>query len=621
MSTTLVRKLGPILAVATLAGIALAAYWFAPKFRVNPLQEGRSAYDRGDYREARALAMKILVKSPDDREAMQIMARASARLGDDDTARNYFGWIGERAMKAEDFFVLGTSLERRGDVEQAIAVLERGRKLEPDHAETLHGLARLYALADRLLEAIDAAKGLSGCPGWESRGALILGVLDAENADAPGAASAVEQALRSDPMLTGGITSPAKARKLLAGALLQASRPGEALAALGPVLASSPDPEASWLSARAFLQTKDATRATGALALAGDFGKDDPTRLEPAPYVGAGACAGCHAPIFRAQRGSRHSRTFSAVADLKGLALPDKPIPDPALPGTSHSLRREGDAVRLTTRSGDRDLAAVIEFAVGSGDRGMTMVARDAEGLARVCRISSYLDGTLWELTSHAPDPHPADPDGPLGRPMSPGATEKCVGCHVTSPRAARDRRVPEAADRGIGCERCHGPGGNHLVAMKLNFPDPAIARPSRASAEQITRLCGACHKADDPSTSETDPRFVRFQATTLPKSRCYTESRGAMSCITCHDPHRDADRNPLAYETRCLSCHGTASPEPSKENRHARLLEGTRRLPCPVNPATDCLKCHMPKVEGAAPHASFTDHQIRIHREPPVGE
>jgi hypothetical protein len=44
------------------------------------------------------------------------------------------------------------------------------------------------------------------------------------------------------------------------------------------------------------------------------------------------------------------------------------------------------------------------------------------------------------------------------------------------------------------------------------------------------------------------------------------------------------------------------------------------RRVACPVNPATDCLKCHMPKVDGAAPHSSFTDHQIRVHRTPASG-
>jgi tetratricopeptide (TPR) repeat protein len=599
-----------------LAVIALAACWFALGLRSTPLDRSRAAYDRGDYREARALAVEILTKSPDDLDALRLMARASARLGNDETAQTLYSRIGEGSMEAEDFFALGLMLERRGQVPAAVAVLERGVKLGTEHAESLHSLARLYARQGRLPEAIQAAERLSRCTGWEARGSLILGVIDVENVDLPGASAALERALQVDHNLRGGITSSSQARKLLAGALLRTSKGDEALEALGPLLASGDNPEVSWLSARAFLQKKDIARAKEALALAGDFGKDDPTRPDPAPYVGASACANCHASIYQAQRGSRHSRTFFDTADLKKIALPDGPIADKILPRTSHTLRREGDAIRLTTRTGDKELTALIAYAVGSGGRGLTMVARDEEGMARVCRVSSYLGGTLWDLTSNAADPQPEDANGPLGRPMSRSAAEKCVDCHVTSLQAARDRKAPEAADRGIGCERCHGPGGNHLVAMALKFPEPAIARPSRASAEQILKLCGSCHRADDPSMTEADPRFVRFQGSSLPLSRCYTESLGSMSCVTCHNPHRDADPKPATYDARCLDCHGTAPGPASLADRKMR------RVPCPVQPASGCVSCHMPKVEGAAPHALFTDHRIRALKPTPrIGE
>ena len=323
-------------------------------------------------------------------------------------------------MQAEDFAVLGSILERQGQA-SAVTVLERAAALDPGHAEALSGLARLHAREGRLPEAIDAARKLTSRPGWESRGSLILGVLDAEDADPEAAAEALDRALLADPALAGGITS-------------------------------------------------------------------------------------------------------------------------------------------------------------------------------------------------HVSSPEPGDPDAPLGRPMSAGAEAKCVACHVTSLRAARDRRAPEAADREIGCERCHGPGGNHRIAIKLAGPNPAIARPSRASAAQINRLCGARRLADDPSTRETDPRFVRFQATTFPLSRCYAEGPGTLSCMTCHDPHRDAETDPAAYERRCLACH--AADKGSK----TPLIGATagRTVACPVNPASGCIGCHMPKIAGAAPHALFTDHQIRVHSPTP---
>ena len=608
-----IRVVG-VTALLVALGTSLAALWWS---RVTPLDRSRAAYDRGDYREARSIIVGLLAIAPDDRDAVRLMARASARLADDDSAQRLYGFLGESAMEAEDFFVLGAGLDRRGDVPSAIAVLERSRKLDPDHAETLQILARLYARSDRLPEAIGAAERLAGRPGWESRGSLILGVLNSEHADPDRAASNLDRAIRVDPELIGGITTPAEARKLLAGAWLRTSHPDRALETLRPLLAVGTDLEASWLSGRAYLQGRDAARASAALANSGDFRMLDPTLAEPAAYGGAKACAGCHASIYDTQRSSRHARTFASPTDLKNLRLPDGPIPDPALSSTTHSLAHEGDTIRLTTRSQGRELSAVVEYALGSGDRGLTMVARDAAGVGRVCRVSSYRGGALWDQTSHIAEPDPADLGGPLGRPMTRGAEEKCRDCHLTSLRAARDPRAlgaPEALDRGIACERCHGPGGNHLIATSLNFPDPAIARPSKASADRINKLCGNCHQVDDPSTTEADPRFVRFQATTFPRSRCYTESRGAISCVTCHDPHRDAEKDPARYEAKCLACHSTQADGPSESRK---LGEGIRRVPCPVNPASGCLNCHMPKVEGAAPHATFTDHQIRTHKVP----
>ncbi len=599
-----------IAAALAVVGLSAAAWRLAPGWLAAAPSPALAAYERGDYREARTRAAAVLARKPDDPEAMTLMARASGRLGVDETAQALYGRIGEGKMQAEDFAVLGSILERQGQA-AAVTVLERAAALDPGHSEALSGLARLHAREGRLPEAIDAARKLASRPGWESRGSLILGVLEAEDANPEAAAEAIDRALLADPALAGGITSPASARKLLAASRLRMARPADALEALKPI---GPDPEASWLASRAHLQLGDLGKMAGDLAVAGDFGRDDPTRPEPAPYLGAAACAACHPAIFKAQRGSRHARTFSGPSDLARLSLPASPLPDTALPGTSHSLKHEGDSTRLATRSGGRELEAVVAFAVGSGDRGMTMVARDAKGLARVCRVSSYLDGTVWDQTSHVSPPEPGDPDAPLGRPMSAGAEVKCVACHVTSLRAARDRRAPEGADRGIGCERCHGPGGNHRIAVELAGPDPAIARPSRASAAQITKLCGACHQADDPTTRETDPRFVRFQATTFPMSRCYADGPGTLSCVTCHDPHKDAETDPAAYERRCLACH---SADKGPETPLIGATAG-RTVACPVNPATGCIGCHMPKVAGAAPHALFTDHQIRVHSPAP---
>ncbi len=96
----------------------------------------------------------------------------------------------------------------------------------------------------------------------------------------------------------------------------------------------------------------------------------------------------------------------------------------------------------------------------------------------------------------------------------------------------------------------------------------------------------------------------MRFQGATLTWSRCYTESDGGLSCVTCHDPHRDAETEPAHYEAACLRCHG---PGPDRARK--------RPTTCPVDASGDCVRCHMPPARGVVPHITFHDHHIRVHR------
>jgi hypothetical protein len=192
----------------------------------------------------------------------------------------------------------------------------------------------------------------------------------------------------------------------------------------------------------------------------------------------------------------------------------------------------------------------------------------------------------------------PAVPLEWLGKTLNGDELRRCVDCHTTAPRAAQSDAGTLAGDRGIGCERCHGPGGNHLKAVAAGLTDLAIARPKLVSGEPIVRLCGRCHSPKGRMVSPSDPTSVRFQATTLTWSRCYTKSQVQLDCVTCHDPHRDAETSHAVYEAKCLQCHGPAATP------H-----------CSINSTRDCIGCHMPAVRDAIPHSTFTDHHIRVHR------
>jgi tetratricopeptide (TPR) repeat protein len=610
------RSVAIALAVV-LTGFVVWRSW--PLVFPDTLKQGDAAYARSDWQEALRKANQRLDRIPNDRGALRLLARASGRSGYHDQAQAIYRRLGSDRMQAEDYFLLAEGLIQQQRVDLAWGALELARRDDPNHPETLQELARLYAQKDQLEDATPLANQLASIPGWEARGSVTLGLLLKDQNDPAGSARALEQALQHDPALQGAPVPPAAIRKLLARELLETSRPARARAQLLNVLGEGQDSEADWLLSRAWLQEGKVGEAAKALGKSRDYRDQHPMAPEPSPFVGSAQCVQCHSANYQDEQTSRHSRTFHRASELIDLSLPNHVLTDPFDKSVVHSIERDGDNIRMKTSIDDRTLQALVDYAFGSGDRGMTLVGHDDAGQMRELRLSHYNDQSAWDRTT-GHRPNPTDRDNFLGKPLSAQGLRLCLGCHTTNFRAARDQVGPEAADRGIGCERCHGPGGLHLQAVSAGFTDLAIAQPRLATAGQITSLCGQCHSPRSVQVSSSDPNSIRFQSSTLTWSRCYAESGGALSCVNCHNPHRDAETSPSFYEARCLACHSNSDPRlPEAQQGGTRpivLAAEIKRVPCPVNPANDCLRCHMPVVRGVIPHSSFTDHHIRIHPE-----
>jgi tetratricopeptide (TPR) repeat protein len=544
---------------------------------------------------------------------MQLLGRASARLGRFAEAREIYARLGTRGLEADDYDLLGQALIRAGQFESAERAWQSALDADPDRGETLFHLAQLALARGQTFTGVRAAQRLARQPGWEARGDLLLGMIRASDHDPVAAALVLRRALWRDPQVRLESLPRFAAQELLARTLLQTRHPNEAREVLQAILADGPNREAAWLLSRAHLQAGSPAEAVAALALAETYRAEHPTEHEPSQFVGEAECATCHREIYRRTLASRHARTLLRGTDLSHLPLPDRPVADPIDPKASHTLKRIGSQVQFETRVGSRIFRAVVDYALGAPDRYTSLIGRDEQGRPRTLRLSSYHNSSQagWDGTKNLLA-RPARPEDFLGETFdsSEGASE-CLTCHATTARSVREGSGPEALDKAIGCERCHGPGGLHLAAIASRFPDPAIATPAGTPAAGINDVCGSCHSQHflDMPTSRTDPKWARFPGSTLPWSRCSTESGGALNCVTCHDPHRDAEASPAYYEAKCLSCHVTAS---TAANAHASQTEGAFRRPCPISPTRDCLRCHMPKVRYQQMHIDFTDHYIR---------
>jgi tetratricopeptide (TPR) repeat protein len=584
----------------------------------DPLVAGQAAYAAKNWQQAADWSRTRLKTNGGDVNALRMLARTSMRMGKDSTAAAiYNGPLSAEPMEPEDYYLVGLSYTRHGDDELALKSWSKGVAEAPEHPEMLLSLANLLARMQHFDEAVDLAGRLGRIPGWESAGLLLQGTARFSLEDYPAAAAALEKGLELDPAAAGAPLDASVYRKILARSLLSLGRSSEADRWLQPVLQSlrndASDPEAHWLASRSALQQGQRDRARDEIARSGSYRRDNPLVPEPSPFAGSTRCTPCHREISRAHDQTRHARTFHHGADLLALPRPDGPLEDPDHPEVTHRFVQDGKKLSVETKVDDHIFKVMIDYAYGTSDRYVTMVGRDGEGGYRALRRSFFHEskGTGWGRTSGDAG-NTNKIQQVRGQPITVrDGVVRCLFCHVTNPREFRDPDKdgpgPEAADSGIGCERCHGPGANHILAAESDLNDRAIVNVGPVSAEAVTAQCAVCHVVGDASEMmhrREDPIWVRSSGATMTFSRCYTESKGALSCLTCHDPHKDAEQLTAFYEQKCLSCHSSTSGSKAAATN------------CKINPTRDCLTCHMPKVPIPVLHTSLTDHYIRVHRE-----
>ncbi len=263
-----------------------------------------------------------------------------------------------------------------------------------------------------------------------------------------------------------------------------------------------------------------------------------------------------------------------------------------------------------------------IDYWFGSGNHARSFISRNANGDLIELPITWYSEnGGHWGMS-------PAY-DSAQHAGFSRKITYRCMSCHNAYPtlpaQAEQGERWPEQLPEGIDCQRCHGPGQTHVETARAGKPS-SIVNPKRLSAERKMEVCLQCHlettnsplpgsllrrgrsvfsyrpgePLEDyalffdhaPGTGHDDKFEFASAPYRLKQSRCFTESRGALTCTTCHDPHgRQTASN---YNAVCRSCHLAA------DAIHGRPVE-------------DCVSCHMARRRPFdAGQVTISDHRIQ---------
>ncbi len=319
-------------------------------------------------------------------------------------------------------------------------------------------------------------------------------------------------------------------------------------------------------------------------------------------FVGDDACRRCHSERAASYLSTAHHSTSQAPTkeSILGSFAADKNILKTSGQALFFRMDAKPDGFYQTavwgippaTTSRSEKMAVVI----GSGRKGQSYLYWKRDQLFQL--PVSYWTGLATWINS------PGYRDGEAN--FERRVISNCLGCHLTYAEAIgspvlSNQFKPESLILGISCERCHGPGRQHVEAMTAKNTATIIINPAKLTREAQINVCAQCHGGlrapltdpfsyvpgesldkyfrKDPASAVTTADVHGNQVALLQSSPCY-QSSANMSCSTCHDVHQ-TQRDPGAFSERCLTCHRAESC-----GEFPKLKEKLTGR---------CVNCHMP--------------------------
>jgi predicted CXXCH cytochrome family protein len=351
-------------------------------------------------------------------------------------------------------------------------------------------------------------------------------------------------------------------------------------------------------------------------------------------YAGASKCAPCHADAEKKWAGSRHSHMVQPAtpASVQG----DFGRGAVSLRGQDYLLSRRGNDFYITeSYLTGRLREHRIDYTLGNR-RIQHYLTKLPDGRIVVLPPSWDIGRKQWFHNFDIGDP---DESGEVEVQLW---NKNCYSCHVS--QEEKNFNVDRAEyqtswiDFGVNCERCHGPGTEHIAAysakVKPTGPVKGVVLQTKLDAARDTAVCAQCHsfrdifvpgfkagddyydhfvpilEYDQPVDKDpaywADGRTRRFSSDAIGfwQSQCFL--KGGATCLKCHVEAHDTgiEKNPQLKPDAavlCTRCHTAIGAAISAHTHHPEKSAGS-----------SCVECHMPRTVLSI-KAKIRDHSMSI--------
>lgn len=377
-----------------------------------------------------------------------------------------------------------------------------------------------------------------------------------------------------------------------------------------------------------------------------------PTRSEGAGYVGAAACAGCHATEQSDWHGSDHDLAMQPATPKTVLGNFDDATFDYF--GTTSRFFRKGDTFYVRTDGPDGKLADfAIAYTFGVYPLQQYLIELPGGRLQAL--------GIVWDTRKKSDGGqrwyhlYPEEPVRAGDRLHWTGRDQNwnfmCADCHSTNLQKNYDLDSRTYAttwsEIDVGCEACHGPGKDHVEAMqaenwslphngfklslaraeaKVWTTNPETGNPypwtAGPEAQPELEVCAQCHSrraTQFHGARPGDGLFNHFMPALLDEGLYHADGQidgevyvygsfvqskmyqSGVTCSDCHNPH--SLKLKAQGNTLCAQCHLPTKYDTEAHHGHPAGSEGAQ-----------CVNCHMPEKTYMGVD-DRRDHSFRIPR------